>query len=688
MKLQTVWTWLPQTGLQDGLPFILIMLAIIVLARRLSSRGAISDVHNPMVGRPPRPAATAGGVVVVGIIALLVLSAAVPRGGRLVADHRLHLLLGGVITGYVGQISLAQNGIRRGQRVHGRPHRSRPRDRLPVRPDPRRAVRGRAGRRGRPARGPRARCQPRGRHAGRRRPRSTPWCSTTPASAAATPGGTCKSRTCSASTSASRIRTDTRGSRSGSSRADRRRDGAVRGAAAQRPRRPDVHRGALQRARGRVDRRRRRPHEAVRVRHLGVHRRHRRRAARLPAAQHQPGDRSPPGRRSRSSRSPTWAASAASPARSRPESLLASNGVVPTLLNNLFNFGQYQTLIAGLALTLTAVANPDGIAKEMGAGFSGLVGLAMRRRGVGGQAVRRRPGPAVRRPYPRRRRAPRPRQGARAVSSLAQPAPGAAAPERRRRVCGSNALTRPVRQRGRPRRLHLLVRRGAVTGLIGPNGAGKTTVIDALTGLHLTSLGHGDVRGHDITGEPPHRLARRGLIRTFQSVELFDDLNVEENLAGRRPAAQRSGGARLTCSPAAGARVTRTSVEWALASPSSSRRRSLSPTELSHGQRKLVGVGRALARRPSLLLLDEPAAGLDTDETLALGERLRTLPASRGHGAVDRSRHGPGARDLRPRDRARLRQPDRVRARRPRSAPTGGSSTPTWAPATPRPRMS
>src|SRR6201996_6938180 len=111
VKLQTVWTWLPQTGLQDGLPFIIIMLTIIVLARRLSARGAISDVHNPMVGRPSRPAASAGGAVVVGIIALLVLSAqyrAAVDSSLITACICFSVV---IITGYTGQISLAQNGM-------------------------------------------------------------------------------------------------------------------------------------------------------------------------------------------------------------------------------------------------------------------------------------------------------------------------------------------------------------------------------------------------------------------------------------------------------------------------------------------------------------------------------------------------------------------------------------------------
>jgi ABC-type branched-subunit amino acid transport system permease subunit len=111
VKLQSVWMWLPQTGLQDGLPFIIIMLTIIVLARRLSARGAISDVHNPMVGRPSRPALTAGSAAVVGILALLVLSAqyrAALDSSLITACICFSVV---IITGYVGQISLAQNGM-------------------------------------------------------------------------------------------------------------------------------------------------------------------------------------------------------------------------------------------------------------------------------------------------------------------------------------------------------------------------------------------------------------------------------------------------------------------------------------------------------------------------------------------------------------------------------------------------
>jgi branched-chain amino acid transport system ATP-binding protein len=168
------------------------------------------------------------------------------------------------------------------------------------------------------------------------------------------------------------------------------------------------------------------------------------------------------------------------------------------------------------------------------------------------------------------------------------------------------------------------VTRGSVMGLIGPNGAGKTTLIDALTNYTSASSGEVEFEGRSSSGVRPHRLARRGIVRTFQSVELFDDLTVEENLAvaSQPPSLFGALGRVFT-----GGGETRTEdVSWALSVTELEDVADRYPAELSHGSRKLVGVGRALARRPSLLLLDEPAAGLDTDETLALGQRLRTLP--------------------------------------------------------------
>jgi branched-chain amino acid transport system ATP-binding protein len=168
---------------------------------------------------------------------------------------------------------------------------------------------------------------------------------------------------------------------------------------------------------------------------------------------------------------------------------------------------------------------------------------------------------------------------------------------------------------------------GAIVGLIGPNGAGKTTMVDALTGYHRPSKGTVRFRGSAVTGSRPHSLARAGLTRTFQSVELFDDLTVDENLlvAAERPGVLTA----LAQILLPGRTPSREAVDWALDVTELHEIAQRYPGELSHGQRKLVGVARALACRPELLLLDEPAAGLDTDETAELAGRLRRM---RDHG--------------------------------------------------------
>jgi branched-chain amino acid transport system ATP-binding protein len=166
-----------------------------------------------------------------------------------------------------------------------------------------------------------------------------------------------------------------------------------------------------------------------------------------------------------------------------------------------------------------------------------------------------------------------------------------------------------------------------VTGLIGPNGAGKTSLVDALSGYTRPAAGRVHFAGADITAAKPHRRARAGLARTFQSVELFDDLTVEENLlvAARRVSALSA--LRDLVLPARP--VDREMIDLALSVFALQDVAGRYPGELSHGRRKLVGVARALAGRPKLVLLDEPAAGLDTQESLELGRSLRLLP---GHG--------------------------------------------------------
>ena len=160
-----------------------------------------------------------------------------------------------------------------------------------------------------------------------------------------------------------------------------------------------------------------------------------------------------------------------------------------------------------------------------------------------------------------------------------------------------------------------------LVGLIGPNGAGKTTFVDAITGF-VRYTGRVELDGHDLTGMPPHARARRGLARTWQSTELFDDLTVLENLA---VAAERPSALALASELVGRNARTADSPDRALELLELRPLRDAMPSELTQGQRKLVGVARAIAMGPRLLCLDEPAAGLDTRESEELGQRLRQI---------------------------------------------------------------
>jgi branched-chain amino acid transport system ATP-binding protein len=160
---------------------------------------------------------------------------------------------------------------------------------------------------------------------------------------------------------------------------------------------------------------------------------------------------------------------------------------------------------------------------------------------------------------------------------------------------------------------------GKLIGLIGPNGAGKTTFIDAISGF-VSCRGRIVLGGRDITGARAHKRASLGLARTWQSIELFEDLTVAENIivASQRPTAWSTVkeilGRRSSATTRAEEILARMGIESAA---------DMMPSDLTQGTRKLVGVARALASAPRLLCLDEPAAGLDTNESQALGERLR-----------------------------------------------------------------
>jgi len=168
----------------------------------------------------------------------------------------------------------------------------------------------------------------------------------------------------------------------------------------------------------------------------------------------------------------------------------------------------------------------------------------------------------------------------------------------------------------------LSVERGQLVGLIGPNGAGKTTFIDGLTGF-VDTTGKIAFDGKDISPLPAHRRALAGMVRTWQSLELFDDLSVADNLrvAAERPRLVGFIADFFAPKRSQDSQVISDVLDFLDLGPLADRL----PTELSQGQRKLVGVARALATQPKLILMDEPAAGLDTSESRDLGARLRQI---------------------------------------------------------------
>ena len=168
----------------------------------------------------------------------------------------------------------------------------------------------------------------------------------------------------------------------------------------------------------------------------------------------------------------------------------------------------------------------------------------------------------------------------------------------------------------------LTVPSGQVTGLIGPNGAGKTTLFNAVTGLVKPKMGRVRLDGRDITRLRPHQRARLGIIRTFQRIELFGSLSAHENV---QVAMERHRGGQ----PEEPLRSAGDLLAWVGLSEVADQPADLLPT----GQARLLELARALAARPRVLLLDEPASGLSESETSELASVLRQL-ASDGLGVL------------------------------------------------------
>lgn len=167
-----------------------------------------------------------------------------------------------------------------------------------------------------------------------------------------------------------------------------------------------------------------------------------------------------------------------------------------------------------------------------------------------------------------------------------------------------------------------ILSRGEILGLIGPNGSGKTTLINVVTGLLPATSGQVFVDGAEITSKKPYQIARAGLARTFQTIRLFRELTVLENV---EVAAVSMGLSRK----AARERAVEVMEEIGI-----SRWAEMRAGALPYGLERRVEVARALATRPNFLFLDEPAAGLNEDESEELLQVLAGIPARKNLGML------------------------------------------------------
>jgi sulfate-transporting ATPase len=262
----------------------------------------------------------------------------------------------------------------------------------------------------------------------------------------------------------------------------------------------------------------------------------------------------------------------------------------------LNNITQWLLLITGISLIVLLIVDADGMASH-GAKLARKLGRL------------RPPMPPSRRPQP--------------ASSDSSPAVAATSNSTRSRTgLGVSGVT--VRFGGvvAVSNVSLHVRPGEVLGVIGPNGAGKTTLIDAITGF-VPADGKIELDGQAIHSLPTYQRSRAGISRSFQSLELFEDISIAENLL---IAAERS------ISPSAG---------WMDRSPDWLRfggpadlvieefqlwpHLGKLPSELPYGQRRLVAIARAMVARPAILLLDEPGSGLSDAEARELATQIRQL---------------------------------------------------------------
>jgi branched-chain amino acid transport system ATP-binding protein len=175
------------------------------------------------------------------------------------------------------------------------------------------------------------------------------------------------------------------------------------------------------------------------------------------------------------------------------------------------------------------------------------------------------------------------------------------------------------------------VKRGEVFALIGPNGAGKTTLFNCITGMFPPSNGRVTFAGHDITGSKPHRVAHLGIARTFQNIRVFGAMTVLENVLTGMQVQLRSSAFAVVARLPSFRREEKAAVVRARAAlefVGLSARAEDRAAALAYGDQRRLEIARALAPSPRLLLLDEPAAGMNPAETATLAGLVRGIAAA------------------------------------------------------------
>jgi branched-chain amino acid transport system ATP-binding protein len=176
--------------------------------------------------------------------------------------------------------------------------------------------------------------------------------------------------------------------------------------------------------------------------------------------------------------------------------------------------------------------------------------------------------------------------------------------------------------------LSFSIRPGSIHSIIGPNGAGKTTLFNLITGLYTPSAGSIHFDGEDVTGWAPHRLAAKGMGRTFQNLQLFHRMTALENvMVGRHLHEDRSVLKHMLRLPGIGGneRATRRRAEELLEFVELGDYRDVEASAMPYGALKRLEIARALAAEPKLLMLDEPAAGLNATETEAIDQLINQV---------------------------------------------------------------